>query len=471
MKSSVITPLLKKSTLDRNILKNYRPVSGLSFFGKLLERVVAARVHNHLLKNCLYISTQSAYRSGHSVETALLHITDSILCNLNSKNGVIMLLLDLSAAFDTIDHGILVSTVQNYFGIQGKALEWISSYISNRSFQVKVGPSLSKHFNLMYGVPQGSVLGPLFYTMYTSPLAEIISSFGVQFHFYADDTQIWLPVNFDNPISLKTAQRTLELCVESISSWMSNMKLKLNAEKTELLVVRSKFRLDPVPDIEVIVGNTTIKPSSTIRNLGVIFDDTLSFSDHISRTRQSSYFHLRNIKGVQKYLPNDILEGLIHAFVSSKLDFCNSLMHGLPDCHVRRLRNIQNNAARLLTKTKIRENITPVLFRLHWLPVEQRCKFKILILVHRVVYTGLPKYLNVQKKTFSRTTRLSGTLVLEVPMTKQKTLSCRTFTHAAPKLWNELPNQLRSISDHQLFKAALKTHLFTCYFNCKNIST
>ena len=164
MKRANIIPLLKKPSLNCELLKNYRPVSNLSQQSKLLERVAAARLHQYFADNDLYPKHQSAYRPVHSVESALLHISDSILCSLDVRLGVVVVLLDLSAAFDTIDHNILLATLHTCFGITGIALQWTRSYLSDRSFKVVVDSQYSSSRPLQYGVPQGSVLGPFLYT-------------------------------------------------------------------------------------------------------------------------------------------------------------------------------------------------------------------------------------------------------------------------------------------------------------------
>ena len=164
MKLSIITPLRKKQGADISDLNNYRPVSNISYFSKLLERVVAVRLHKHLAENKLFTPNQSAYRPGHSVETALTSIADSIFRSLDRRDGVAMVLLDLSAAFDTIDHAILLGRLRDVFGISGSALTWIESYLTNRTFQVKVGDSLSDTHDLKFGVPQGSVFGRLLFS-------------------------------------------------------------------------------------------------------------------------------------------------------------------------------------------------------------------------------------------------------------------------------------------------------------------
>ena len=189
-KTAYVTPLLKKPNLDRNLLKNYRPVSNLSFISKLIEKIVAKQLNNYIDSEGLSNVNQSAYRRLHSTESALLKIQNDIAASMEA-----LTLLDLSAAFNTIDHDILFNSLRDWFGVDGTVLRWIKSYLSNHKQKVKLGNSFSDAFSLPYGVPQGSVLGPLLFTLYTTPLSNIISNFNVTHHLYADDTQIYLALD------------------------------------------------------------------------------------------------------------------------------------------------------------------------------------------------------------------------------------------------------------------------------------
>ena len=195
-----VTPLQKKLSLDRNILKKYRPVSNLSFISKLIEKVVVKQLNEFISQERLLNINQSPYKSSHSTETALLNIQNDIALSVDSGKAVVLTLLDLSAAFDTIDHSLLYDCLHDWFGLDGAVLSWIKSYLSNRKQKIKIGDSFSEAVILPFGVPQGSVLGPLLFTLYTSPLSQVISKFNVIHHLYADDTQIYLAVdsrNFD----------------------------------------------------------------------------------------------------------------------------------------------------------------------------------------------------------------------------------------------------------------------------------
>ena len=173
LKHANITPLLKKENLDKELLKNYRPVSNLPFLSKVIEKIVAARLRTHLEVNKLWCKMQSAYRPFHSTKSALLCVQNDILSSLNNRKMVALVLLDLSAAFDTIDHEKLLHRLETRFGINGTALDWFRSYLSNRSQAVRINNSSSEKMYLNFGVPQGSVLGPVLFTLYVAPVADI----------------------------------------------------------------------------------------------------------------------------------------------------------------------------------------------------------------------------------------------------------------------------------------------------------
>ena len=181
-KASVVIPLLKKPSLDRNILKNYRPVSNLSFVSKLLERIIFEQIICHLAKHHLVEKFQSAYKACHSTETALLRVVNDLLCFVDDGNISVLTMLDLSAAFDTIDHYIFLSRISYTFGIKDKALKLIETYLLGRKQKIKLNNNYSQDLPLLYGVPQGSVLGPLLFTMYIYPICDVIDKNIFNFH-------------------------------------------------------------------------------------------------------------------------------------------------------------------------------------------------------------------------------------------------------------------------------------------------
>ena len=460
-KLAYVTPILKKSTLDHNVLANYSPVSNLPFIAKVTEKIVASRLTTHLQGNELFECLQSAYKKHHSVETALVKITDDILTSIDSKKAVILVLLDQTAAFDTIDHTILVRRLREEFGVEDTALQWISSYLNNRQQTVVINGKLSTETTLLYGVPQGSVLGPLLFTLYITPLGSIIRRHGLVAHFYADDTQIY--ITFDPKVgdAEEQAAAAMSAAIVEIRCWMNHNFLKLNEKKTEYLLISSSHMRNTITGTSISVGDEAMTPSDKARNLGVIFDRTMNMDKHISYVCQSAFYQLRRIAEIRPFLTRAAAENIIHALITSRLDFCNSLFAGLPSSAIKRLQAVQNAAARLLTGTRKFDHISPILHELHWLPVQQIVQYKILLLTFKALHNQSPSYISelISVRHLRPGLRSAG-LSLQIPNTRLKTYGDRAFSSVAPRLWNSLPSHLRNCDNLDTFKLELKTYLF-----------
>jgi hypothetical protein len=300
-KSAVVRPLIKKPSLDKNVLKNYRPVSNLSFLSKLLERTVLEQILEHLKKNHLLNPHQSAYRQGHSCETALLRIVNDLLCGLDDRNVSLLAMLDLSAAFDTIDHNILFSRLQTSFGFKDVALDWIVSYLTGRTQTVCVQDKYSDRSPLRYGVPQGSVLGPVLFVLYASPVSDVIGGHAMMHESFADDTQLHQSAPIAEIDSL--ISRT-QGCVTDLRDWMTTNKLQLNDDKTELMFVTKQPNHPSLPST-VTINDCTVSVSTSVRSLGVILDQSLSFEKQVSNICKIAYLELRRISSVRHLLSTD----------------------------------------------------------------------------------------------------------------------------------------------------------------------
>ncbi|KAK7933805.1 hypothetical protein WMY93_004701 [Mugilogobius chulae] len=316
---------------------------------------------------------------------------------------------------------------------------------------------------LSQGVPQSSVLGPLLFILYILPLGSIIRRHGLHFHCYADDIQLYVSTSSINTIT----QSSLTQCLTDIKTWMTHNFLKLNSDKTDIIIIGPKT-LSKSSSILFNFNNSTFTPSPLIRNLGILLDSNLSFESHINQVTRTAFFHLKNIARLRPSLSFPAAEILIHAFITSRLDYCNSILYGLSSKTLNKLQYIQNSAARLLTHTRSREHITPVLQNLHWLPISQRIQFKVLLITFKALHNLAPPYLTdlLQRYSPARSLRSSDSNLLLLPCrTKLRTWGDRAFSIAAPTLWNMLPQQLRDCTDLTTFKKNLKTHLFKSAFN------
>ena len=336
LKSAVLSPLLKKPDAHFLQFKNFKPISNLKALSKIIEKNVALQLNNYLMNNNLHENFQSAYKVHHSTETVMLKVQDDILHAIDSNKAVVLLTLDLSATFDTVSHEILLDRLSQRYSIAGSVDEWFASYLSSRTQFVQIESSRSSLPELNCGVPQGSVLGPLLYVLYTSPVADIIKRHNLTYHLYAGDTQLYVSFKLGSDDLLSSTKFSIEIYVQEINNWMILNGLKLNEEETELLLLSSRFR--PSPSLEFVrAGGETIQQSSSVRNLGVILDPSADMENHIKKICKTCHFHLTNINKIRTYLDRESTEAIIHAFVTTNLDYCNAILYGLPKLLLNRL--------------------------------------------------------------------------------------------------------------------------------------
>jgi hypothetical protein len=278
---------------------------------------------------------------------------------MNSQRVSLLVLLDLSAAFDTIDHSILLNRLKYNVGVNGTALSWFASYLTNRKQRIHLNGSISEEFVLKYGVPQGSCLGPLLFIIYASEMFSIIENHLMDSHGYADDTQLYCSLNPNCVNDQVVAVQEMENCISNLRYWANGSKLKMNDDKTECMLIGTRQQLAKLSFDHIAVGEKSIFPSRTVKNLGIQMDSNLTFHEQINKLCKSSFYFLYNIRKIRKYLTKDVTATLVHAFVISRLDCCNSVLYGLPAYQIAKLRRVQNAAARLVYMVPKFAHISP----------------------------------------------------------------------------------------------------------------
>uniref|UniRef100_A0A803TEE6 Reverse transcriptase domain-containing protein n=1 Tax=Anolis carolinensis TaxID=28377 RepID=A0A803TEE6_ANOCA len=390
LKEPSVSLLLKKPDLDHSVPASYRPVSNLPFLGKLVERAAVEQLQQFLNDTARLDPFQSGFRRGHRTETVLVTITDQLRCQRDQGGSALLMLLDLTAAFDMVDHNLLTHRLA-MTGVRGIPLKWVSSFLQNRGQQVVRGGMVSAWSPLTCGVPQGAILSPLLFNIYMRPLARLVRSFGLECHQYADDTQLILRME-GQPDSVPDS---FHQCLEAVTGWLRASRLRVNPAKTEILWLGRPGGGGGEIQLPTLDGET-LRPSSSVKSIGVLLDPLLTMEAQVSAVSRSAFFHLRQARRLAPYLTRNDRATVIQATVISRLDYCNALYIGLPLSVIRKLKLVQNAAAHLLAGVLARWRITPILKQLHWLPIENRITFKILVLTFKALHGLGPVYLRAR---------------------------------------------------------------------------
>ena len=469
LKEAIVRPLLKDSTLDSNRFGNYRPVSNLQFIGKLIERVILARLQSHMDEINYSNNTQFGYKKHHSTELLLLKFMNDILVGVDSRNGVVIMLIDLSAAFDTVNHRKLLNILCYELKIRGIALKWFKSFLFNRSQRVLVGDCLSESIELSCGVPQGSVLGPVLFNIYVLSLSNVFTSNNFNTLSYADDNSGYQVFSLSSESIV--FNEFIPNCIAQVKLWMNDYFLKINESKTKIIVFgRPVFHRGLETTSVTLNDGDIITTTNRIKYLGFHFDKFLSLTTHVNKVASHCYILLKTVRQIRKFLDQSQVEMIMHSIISSRIDYCNVLLFGSQKVNcINKLQRVQDCASRLvLGKGRLQGYPSTVRLNiLHWLPVEKRIVFKILVIIYKCYHGKAPNIItSILVRKFPDSSPNDDDFNcdyddrLYYPMLN---IGRRAFSFYAPRLWNVLPMYIRQCVTLETYKKNLKTYLWESF--------
>jgi hypothetical protein len=454
LKHARVTPIFKSD--DKLLVGNYRPVSVLPVFSKILEKLMHKRLMSFIKKhNIILCENQYGFREEHSTYMALLNLIDHISQEMDKKNYSIGIFLDLSKAFDTIDHTILLKKL-NIYGIRGVAQSWLANYLSGRTQCVSIGDDRSSHSLVTCGVPQGSILGPLLFILYINDIVR--TSHILNFVMFADDTNLFLShKNLSHLISNTNKE------LSKISNWLKLNKLSLNVKKTHYILFHCRQK-KITNNIQVKMDMNIIEQVKFTKFLGVIINENLTWNDHIDILKNKINKNLGVIRKVSHVLPCEVLYTLYNTLIHPYLDYCNIAWASRPNTKLDELFRLQKKALRIIAKRKWNDHTSPLFKSKSILKLYDLNKLQVACFVYKGVRNLLSpsfhNYFTVNSVVHEHDTRISSSIHLLQSRTCVRQSSIKIH---GTKIWNSIPQTTRQSLSVHIFKRKLKLSLLLQY--------
>lgn len=437
-----------------------RPLSILPVLSKVLERVMVEQLNNHVENNNILPKYQSGFRAGYSCSTALLNIVDDILCAHDKNMVTAVVLLDFSKAFDTINHQLLFSKL-HYIGLSDNAIKMFRSCFEDRFQCVEVDNSCSNLLRITHGVAQGSILGPLLYSIYTCDLLKSLKH--CRYHLYADDTQLYYSFNLAD---VSAANALINEDLKSLTSISNNHQLKINLKKSSFLVFGPHEAATYVRNnLNININNDSLSPVESARNLGLIIDSNLNFDAHVKKLLQSSYFKLKLLYGNRHIFSPEIKKLLCNSLVLSGLSYCYPVYGScISGFWKQKIQVLQNSCLRFIYSIRRRQHVSHALEIANWLNMNNRYIYQTASLIHKIITTKKPCYLHrkITYRTDVHNLNLRRKNVVSCPHHRLQ-LFKHSFTYSVYKIYNSIPDCIKALNINA-FKAKLKTFLLNVQF-------
>lgn len=456
-KLAIVRPLQKSSCPQSP--SDFRPISILPALSKCLERLVHQQWFSHIKTNNILSSYQSGFRSNHSTTSALLKITDDIRHAMDKTQITVLTLFDFSKAFDSVFHPLLFIKLLKC-GFSAGCVNWVRSYLSGREQCVKSGNQESAWKPVIRGVPQGSVLGPLLFSLYINNVtAQLLFS---KFHLYADDLQIY--ISFPSSL-IETAISNMNEDIAAIASWAFKHGLKLNESKTQTLLIGSNrlisnIDMDMVPRLRL--NGHPLEFQNKVKNLGLIMNNNLTWTDQVTATCNKVFASIHSLKRFAIYFPLNMKVMLVKTLVFPHFNYCDTVYNDMTAELSDRLQRAQNYCIRFVFNLKRNDHVTPFYQELAILKLKVLRQYHILMVLHDVLHKHSPQYLYDRFAFISNNgahnTR-HGSNLLIMPAHRSSFYN-KSFTVSAIRLWNSLPASIRSINLHARFGAEVKDFLY-----------
>ena len=453
--AKVIT-LHKKESAENP--SNYRPISLLSVFSKIFEKIVHKRLYDFLEMNNALHTLQFGFRKKHSTSHTLISMTEKIRNTIDNGRYGCGIFIDLKKAFDTVNHSILLKKMEHY-GVRGIPLQWFASYLSNRKQYVSVNGHTSDKLQVTHGVPQGSVLGPLLFLIFINDLPNV-SKF-LQFYLFADDTNIYYESS-----DLSNIQKILNRELRKVRKWLEANRLALNIEKTNFVLFHSSQR-KLTQTIFLKIGKNKIKQETHVRFLGVLLDSALSWRYHLTELSKKLSRTVGLFYKIRHYAPQDTLLLLYHAIFAPFLAFGVPVWGLTYPSLLNPISVLQNKILRVITFSDKNAPSIPIFHSLKVLRFNDIITMHIVSFVYECVHNLSPAYFSnffiwiENVHSFSTRQSKRGDLFALRCNTTQYGL--RSIHYSGVRLWNSLPTDVRNSVSLSIFRSKIKTYFLSNY--------